>query len=123
MREIAEKPDMRSQQGEVPWVDAWVRWERNSFDVYEGGERDQDEVTYDDGSDSANREPTDMYCYHDKLKDQESGDDKSISISLRGFDPESEAIWNSTGLTVWRSSHYLCEYLLQHSKEIVGFWN
>ena len=61
-----------------------------------------------------------MYCYHYKTKDQESGDVKSISISRKGLDPDSEAIWNSTGLTVWRSSNYLCENLLQNSEMLKG---
>ena len=35
-----------------------------------------------------------------------------IKVEIKGFHDDSEQTWNSTGLTLWRSSHYLCQYLL-----------
>ena len=43
-----------------------------------------------------------------------TGED-DIVIELKGFESESEQIWNSTGLTLWRSSHYLCDYLVENA--------
>lgn len=43
-----------------------------------------------------------------------AGED-DIVIELKGFESESEQIWNSTGLTLWRSSHYLCDYLVENT--------
>ena len=40
--------------------------------------------------------------------------DDNISIELQGFPADSEVIWTSTGLTLWRSSQYLCDYLMNN---------
>jgi len=44
----------------------------------------------------------------------------SCTLTLKGFPSESEAIWNSTGLTLWPCSHYLCEYLCDNLAQIVS---
>ncbi|KAL7434788.1 hypothetical protein ACHAXM_004264 [Skeletonema potamos] len=39
-----------------------------------------------------------------------------ISLQIKGYKTNAEQIWQSTGLTLWRASHYLCEYqIIQHS--------
>lgn len=46
----------------------------------------------------------------------EGGDD--IFIELKGFESESEQTWTSTGLTLWRSSQYLCDYLVDNAQKL-----
>ena len=44
------------------------------------------------------------------------------TLTLQGYPSESEQIWNSTGLTLWPCSQYLCDYLCHnlHHKIILG---
>lgn len=85
---------------ETPWIDAWVRWERDSKEVLDN---------HDDDDNDAPASPTDTFSFR-----YPHNNDSFIHMELQGFPPDSEQIWNSTGLTLWRSSHYLCEYLLEH---------
>jgi predicted nicotinamide N-methyase len=89
---------------ETTWVDAWIRWERNSMAVYNDDEgEDQDD-------DQSLPPPTESHCFtYPALHDGED----DIVIELKGFESDSEQIWNSTGLTLWRSSKHLCDYLYE----------
>ncbi len=96
---------------ETPWIDAWIRWDRNSKDII-----DHD----DDGGDCDCEEeervpPTKEFSFAYELP----GSNHSLSLTIKGFPSESEQIWNSTGLTLWPSSHYLCEYLLENYENLL----
>lgn len=90
-----------SKPNETRWIDAWIRWERNSKDCYGSDDDEEDD-------DSASVAPTDTFSFH--YSTEEEG---PIDIVLRGYHADSEQTWNSTGLTLWRSSHHLCEYLVR----------
>lgn len=44
----------------------------------------------------------------------------TINIQIRGYKTDAEQIWQSTGLTLWRASHYLCQYTVENSAMFVG---
>lgn len=88
---------------ETTWIDAWIRWDRNSKDI----------IVDDDEEDQERVPPTKEFFFDYKLHDS------NLTLALKGFPSESEQIWNSTGLTLWPSSHYLCEYLLEHHHQLL----
>lgn len=104
---------MASQSVEVPWVDAWIRWERNSK------QEDNDSIGNSDSSDSNDVDneflppPTESYTFTYTTP----GNNIRITLKLDGYHSDSEQTRNSTGLTLWRSSHYLCQYLVDHTVE------
>ena len=95
---------------ETPWVDAWIRWEKNSMAVYNCDNDDQDAV---DDEDEELPQPTESYTFT-YPNSNGSGEVEDIRIRLRGYRTDSQEIWKSTGLTLWQSSHHLCQYLLNH---------
>jgi hypothetical protein len=40
-----------------------------------------------------------------------------IDITLDGHKSESDEIWKSTGLTLWKASEYLCNYIVKHKND------
>lgn len=103
---------MASQSVEVPWVDAWIRWERNS--KQEDNSTDNPESSDSDDVDNASLPPpTESYTFTYTT----AGSNIRITLKLDGYHSDSEQTWNSTGLTLWRSSHYLCQYLVDRSVE------
>jgi len=76
-------------------------------------------AVYNDGDEAQNEEdqplppPTER---HQFTYPNEGGDD--ICIALKGFESDSEQTWNSTGLTLWRSSQYLCDYLVDNAQNL-----
>lgn len=119
---IARYENTRVRRGEeTPWIDAWIRWERDSKDVVV----DETEDSLDD--DSSLPPPTETFFisyplspFFTQQQQEEENDDETkemIHLEIQGFPSDSEQIWNSTGLTLWPSSHYLCEYMLESFHE------
>jgi len=98
---------------EVPWVDAWVLWERNNdnCDAADGGEDGIACVEDDEELPPATESYTFTY--------PNPSSDSDIVLELKGFHEDSEQIWNSTGLKLWRSSHYLCQHLVNEEAELL----
>eukprot|EP00980_Cylindrotheca_fusiformis_P006192 scaffold1325_cov95-Cylindrotheca_fusiformis.AAC.3 len=94
---------------ETKWYDAWIRWERGSKEMYNDDDDDDDHPPI----------PTETYSFSYMIDDEDDEEKEEIEIELQGFSANSEAIWSSTGLTLWRSSEYLCNYLVQHRKELL----
>ena len=46
-------------------------------------------------------------------------DGNPIQLQLRGLKQELGQTLNSTGLTLWRASNILCDFLLHHKKDVV----
>ena len=86
---------------EIKWYDAWIRWEKGSKEVYNNNDESGDD---DNEEDEQPPVPTDTYYY-------EHG---NIQLQIDGFPSDSEVIWTSTGLTIWRSSSYLCDWLVEN---------
>ena len=98
---------------EVPWVDAWVRWERNNdnCDAADGGEDGIACVEDDEELPPATESYTFTY--------PNPSSDSDIVLELKGFHEDSEQIWYSTGIKLWRSSHYLCQHLVNEEAELL----
>lgn len=86
------------QQEETPWVDAWIRWKDD-----EGKKNEPVEESAGLTDPFADPDPTSTFEF------QFDG----ISVSLQGYKYESAAVWQSTGLTLWKASEHLCRYLVE----------
>lgn len=91
---------------ETTWIDAWIRWDRNSKDIIDEDDFNENKETIPS--------PTNEFAYTFKLP----AETKLNQLKVHGFSEKSEQCWNSTGLTIWKSSHYLCEYLLDNYIEL-----
>ena len=92
---------------ETKWIDAWIRWPR--AEDYDSNEEDDEE---DEEQQKTSNESRETFSLSFPIEDS------TINVELRGYQFESEQIWNSTGLTLWRSANHLCEYLVeQHSSD------
>jgi predicted nicotinamide N-methyase len=92
---------------ETPWIDAWIRWERDSKEIYV--DDDEEEI------DNQELHPTDTFSYCFDV-----GKNEQINITLEGFELECEEVWSSTGLTIWKSSQHLCQYLIDNKEMLEG---
>jgi predicted nicotinamide N-methyase len=93
---------------ETVWIDAWIRWERDSKEIYADDDND-DEIV------DTELQPTDTFSYCFDV-----GKNEQIHISLGGFELECEEVWSSTGLTIWKSSQHLCQYLIENKEMLEG---
>eukprot|EP00986_Skeletonema_menzelii_P004113 scaffold1366_cov155-Skeletonema_menzelii.AAC.21 len=126
---------------EVVWRDDLIRWEGGlNVDIKkkknDGDNDDDGDESSDDGQSFlmdpfADPDPFQMFhfdfdlsCTNNKNGEEiDQADDtidgkaepnKTISLQIRGYKTDAEQVWQSTGLTLWRASHYLCEYQVEH---------
>lgn len=97
---------------ETKWIDAWIRWERDSKSVYDNDSDGEGDGSDDDDSELA--APTDTFSFRYEYPGTDRG---AVDIQIKGFHFESEQTWNSTGLTLWRSSEYLSDYFSEQWKD------
>jgi len=111
--ELQARKEENEELKETKWIDAWIRWDKN--DDYTDGDEDDDEEEDDVPH------PTETFSFsflnpsYNSATIPTAADTKFIDIELHGYKSESEQIWNSTGLTLWRSAEHLCEYVANHS--------
>jgi predicted nicotinamide N-methyase len=53
-------------------------------------------------------------------KDKNKQTQTHIEVSIQGYKSEADAVWKSTGLTLWKASHYLCEYQVENPQLFTG---
>ena len=112
---------------ETRWSDSWIRWEKEETDENDdrkGSKQigENDSSNQDDPDDSEEEEagfdpfkdpdPTNVFAFSYPHPDDPSSN--TIQIDLHGFKMESDQTWNSTGLTLWRSSNFLCQHLVEN---------
>jgi hypothetical protein len=97
---------------ETPWIDAWIRWERDSKDTIDFD---------DDNDDQESTPPTKTFVFdcHLPTTTSQNNDELLCTLTLQGYPSESEQIWNSTGLTLWPCSQYLCDYLCHNIRTTI----
>lgn len=100
--------DKTSSEEETQWTDDQIRWTEKENKTYA---RDDDES--DGVVDIFRQDPKDSFSFSFPL----SSEKETIDIELEGYTAESDEIWQSTGLTLWKASEHLCHYLLKHQQE------
>lgn len=82
--------------GRKPWIDAWSRWERQ--------ETNENENAVEAEEDPLPPAPETFVLSFET----------NHHVTLEGFAMDSEAIWNSTGLTVWPAAQVLGNFMAAH---------
>jgi len=120
---------------EIRWTDDKIRWsDDEDADDDDGGTRaTKKDTTPDEDDEAALKDPfkeqdsTELFTrtftlpaanpYHKNSDDDGTKNGNATkattTIELQGYQAEADEIWKSTGLTLWRASDYLCEYLLE----------
>jgi hypothetical protein len=112
----------RRRPKETKWTDAQIRWtedEGNPVPDQQGAE----EGSYMDPF--ADPDPLEIFTFKFRSgvddDDDDDDDDKNestIELNIHGHKTTSDAVWQSTGLTLWKASKYLCDYMVLHSNEL-----
>lgn len=119
---------------EVVWRDDLIRWDGGlNVDIQKNSNDDDGDESSDDGQSFlidpfADPDPFQMFDFDSDLQsnsnknereevhqaDDKDGKAHKISLQIKGYKTDAEQVWQSTGLTLWRASHYLCEYQVEH---------
>lgn len=111
-----EDPDTTASIEEVKWTDDSIRWE-GGLNVKTST---TDEGIDDDDSDDdenymvdpfADPDPFEIFPFQFEHPDNKG---KSINVQIRGYKKDADEVWQSTGLTLWRASDYLCQYQMEN---------
>ena len=97
----AEEPEE-----ETRWTDDRIRWEKDFInqDKKEEEEEEEEESAFIDPF----KDPDPFHTF--SFQFDVSGA-TTIEIELRGYKTGADQVWQSTGLTLWKASEYLCKYM------------
>ena len=92
---------------ETRWTDDRIRWIEDNHDQ---------QLSRDKGPDNNNEDEDRAYL--DPFVDENPYETFAYeSVSVHGYKRDADAVWKSTGVTLWRASEYLCDYLTQRVKQ------
>ena len=96
---------------EIKWTDDRVRWPDDDISADDSNRGEGEEECPIDIFKDQN--PHEIFDFHYKRNDgYDNG--SMIHIKLQGYKSDSDEIWKSTGLTIWRAADFLCRYLVKH---------
>jgi len=139
-----------SSQGDavddVRWTDARIRWPEDDVAKNDDEEDESDDDDEEEEEDAnpfdpfADPDPTEVFSFRfdvaaasadddDRPASDESGEDPeeatsptstTIRLDIRGYKTGSDQVWESTGLTLWKASRYLCDYTIRRASDLRG---
>lgn len=114
-----EKDNKVAETAETRWTDDSIRWPDDPPKTYES---DEEETGFMDPF--KDPDPFQLFEFKFDRHGRKSGTaddaDRYIDLKIRGYKEEADEIWQSTGLTLWRASDYLCEYQVMHPELFQG---
>ena len=123
---LPDRSGKQEEEEETRWTDDKIRWEENDNDGNkQKGDGDDDDSESDAGMIDPFKDPNPIeetsYRFPNphsttSSDDELSSSSKFIEIVLRAYKEDSDAVWQSTGLTIWRASQHLCDYLVEHAE-------
>ena len=135
-----------NKKKDIRWTDAQIRWPEDEVAPEEVEEDDDEDGDDNDNpfDPFADPDPHEIFSFrfvvpkqkstiattsietdNDDDDDNDDNDDEKndteiIRLDIHGYKTESDAVWQSTGLTLWKASKYLCDYMVQHADELQG---
>jgi hypothetical protein len=104
---------------EIPWTDDSIRWSEDPPKKIQNDENDHDSEIEETGLMDPFKDPDPFRIFSFTFKNPYANNE-TIDIKLRGYKSEADEIWQSTGLTLWRASEFLCEFQLNHAEMFRG---
>ncbi|CAJ1930633.1 unnamed protein product [Cylindrotheca closterium] len=92
------------------WTDDSIRWPEDQDKNKENEEEEEEE----EGPMDIFKDPDPTESFHFKFEVDKL---ETVEIELDGYKAESDEIWQSTGLTIWKASEYLCHYIVKHKDD------
>ncbi|KAL7560438.1 hypothetical protein ACA910_016184 [Epithemia clementina (nom. ined.)] len=114
---------MESGKSETPWIESeWLKKVSKNTSFQEQNDDDEDDDDDDEPEMStdlfADPDPLDTFTFQWKTTTATDEEEKYIDITLTGYKAELGQTLNSTGLTLWRASNILCDFMVKH-KEVI----
>jgi hypothetical protein len=105
-----------TQLKETKWTDASIRWPDDKTTA------DDSEEEYGYMDPFKDPDPFQIFSFKFNASTSSTSNivDNAIDISIRGHKTDSDGVWESTGLTLWRAADYLCEYQVKHVQMFEG---
>ena len=130
-------PTTATEEKDVRWTDAQIRWPEDketgdgaspeSNNKNSGDDDDDDENPFDPFADPNPHEifsfrfvPKTKKAVETEPIENDDDDNESIRLEIHGYKTDSDQVWESTGLTLWKASQYLCDYMVQHANKLRG---
>lgn len=130
--------DANKEEKDVKWTDAQIRWPEDKVSSEEGTAENNNEGGNENPFDPfADPDPHEMFSFRfvtttnkkrsSTVKEnpkerlfEDDNDNESIRMEIHGYKTDSDQVWESTGLTLWKASKYLCDFMVKHAGKLKG---
>ena len=102
-----------SYEEETRWTDDRIRWSDCEDDEEEDDDDSEERAMIDPFKDP---DPFEVFS----LRFPSDADGGDIQVDIRGYKTDADAVWKSTGLTLWRASEHLCRYMAKNAELLKG---
>ena len=106
--DVPPNPLSSQAKKDTQWTDALVRWTAANHNLKDDDDDDDNDDDASDDSTPFQPNPSQLFSRSFPLTQNST----TIDVDLQGYEEQSDTIYISTGLTLWRSSELLCEYLI-----------
>jgi len=121
------------KEEEVQWTDASIRWPEHDDEFKKNSNNNKNNNGGDDDDDDEcspffmdpfkDANPFQDFSFkfeitekfNEKYQHHHNQEQKYIKINIRGYKSDSDEVFESTGLTVWKAAEYLGQYQIKHS--------
>mmetsp|Transcript_56664 Transcript_56664/g.63343 ORF Transcript_56664/g.63343 Transcript_56664/m.63343 type:complete len:318 (+) Transcript_56664:58-1011(+) len=105
---------MTGNEDDIRWTDASIRWPEDKVVSILDGDDDINGPVFDIFAD----DPHEIFNFRFVTKEVNSTITNTIQLNIHGYKTDSDEVWQSTGLTLWKASKYLCHYMCEHVDEL-----
>ena len=106
--------DIEDTDETIKWTDDRIRWsDCEDDDINDDGD-DENSLTDEAACLDPFKDPDPTQTFYFAFDDPNIAGEQ-INIELKGYKPDTDQVWKSTGATLWRASEHLCKYMLKKS--------
>ena len=126
----------RQENEDIHWTDSSIRWPeddapaaKQKLNPKDDNDNDNENENDDDEEPIVNifaqDDQREIFSFNFRVKDDDDDDDDDdgsnvIQLNIHGYKTDSDEVWQSTGLTLWKASKHLCHYMCEKSCELHG---
>ena len=120
-----------TNEEDTQWTDASIRWPddevvsaNQKLDRAGEGESDDDDEEENGTFDIfADQDPHEIFSFRFDVTEVTNSStttttNNKIQLNIHGYKTGSDEVWQSTGLTLWKASKYLCHYMCANADEL-----
>ena len=118
MEEVARTATPTEQEKETRWTDDRIRWSDCEDEDEDDESRSAENASFTLMDPFSDPDPTQTFDF--SFEDPNDADGSSVTLRIHGYKHEADAVWKSTGVTLWRAAEHLARFTVERAGLLRG---